>query len=439
MAFVGEQPGKQEIFKRKPFVGSSGQELNEDMHAANIIRSYCYLTNVFKDLDNYLSSYCAYNKGTYFITPKGKPHIDELREELAGCSANIFVAVGGVALYALTGLSGIMKWRGSIVESNLLPGRKVIGILHPATVIPPKNVYLNKYLIIRDLQKARVESEDSRIHRLNRSIAIGPSFLDVKHWLAMIYDKGKKYGKIDWYDIELYNEELACISFGWNEFNCISIPFIGPNGDYFSIEQEAEIMAFLAKIMEDPSIEKGGQNIVFDSHFLLRRYGIKAKNLHDTMIAQRILFPEFPIGLDFIASTYTTIPYYKDEGKRWRKLSGDWNKLWTYNANDSLACAEAFPKQRYDLERQGNLETYERQRKLIEPLTYMMERGIRIDLDGMAKEKLKLEARVVENQERLNSIVGFDLNPNSPTQVKNYFYNIKGHPPYKKWDAVNML
>jgi len=437
MVIIGEQPGKSEIFHRPlptPFVGPAGKELDKCLSSAGMPRLSCYLTNVIKDLDHPLHYYMDLSKKNPVVTEAGQFYLDMLKEELCeqpATEANVIVATGNVPLFALTNRIGITKWRGSVLESTLVSGRKVIPTLHPATIIPPKNVYLNKNLITLDLMRAKEESAYPEIRRKERKIILRPSFGDVMLFLERCYQKGREGGIID-YDIEIYNEEVSCISFALVPTEAMSIPFVDSSGDYFSIEQEAEVWKAIARILEDRGIWKRGQNIAFDSHFLLRRLGIKSHSLHDTMVAQKTLFPDYPMGLDFITTMYTDIPYYKNEGKKWFKVGGAWETLWNYNALDSIVCAEAHPKQVVDLQRQGNLETYERQRKIIEPLVYMMERGIRTDVEGMKKKGKEYERRIKETTNELRNIVGFDINPNSPKQLANYFYGTRGLPAYRK-------
>jgi DNA polymerase-1 len=184
--------------------------------------------------------------------------------------------------------------------------------------------------------------------------------------------------------------------------------------------------------LENPDIRTRGQNIGFDSHFLLRSYGIKSRNSDDTMVAQRTIMPDYPIGLDFICSIWTDLAYYKDEGKKFFKGSGGrWETLWEYNCRDSHACSVAFPKQYEQVVALGNEAAYERQRLLIEPLTYMQERGIKVDVDGMIKRSAKMEVEIEELRDKLDSLTG-GLNANSPKQISAYFYGKLGITPYKK-------
>lgn len=427
---VGEQPGKSEVQNRRPFIGPSGRELNECLLAVGVPRTTCYITNYAKDFDNHVSRYARMTVDGPSYSREGLLYQRLLLEhEVRKTSAKVIVPMGNAALMALTERTGITKWRGSVIESHLVPGKFIVPTIHPATIIPPKNVYLNKFLIQFDLMKAKRIAE-SGFRRKNRRLVILPSFNQTMEYLAKLEKVGHG-SRIVYFDIEINkSEEVSCISFAYRDDEAISIPFLKADGDYYSIEQETEIWKKIATILENPRIRKCGQNISFDTHFLLRRYGIKAVNLEDTMIAQRIIMPEYPIGLDFITSVWTDHEYYKDEGKKYF-AAGYSDQLWRYNATDSLMCAEAFPKQLKKIKQQGNDETYERQRSLVPPLVYMQERGIRVDLVGMAKRATTLEEEIGELQEELDTLAGCSLNPKSPKQLQAYFYGKKGHPAYK--------
>jgi DNA polymerase-1 len=235
------------------------------------------------------------------------------------------------------------------------------------------------------------------------------------------------------YDIEvdIFNGEMTCISFAYTPTQVISIPFVGPEGDYFTPPQEASILLSIANILEDERIPILGQNLVFDCHYMLRKYGIKTTNIHDTMVAQKTLLPDYPVGLHFICSLYTDLPYYKDDGKYWLKGVGSWDSGWKYNALDSVVCADAYPKQIDALIKQHNYPAYERKRQSILPYVYLMEHGIRINVASMKQAYDQLGREIADLKVRLNELAGKELNSNSPAQVKNYFYVEKKLPVYK--------
>ena len=434
LGICGEQPGQWEVRKGKPFIGPAGQGLNECLQMTRIPRFELYLTNVIKDLDAPLKHYIDLDsRGNYSISKEGNQYINELGEELKKLNLNIIVACGNVALIALTNRVGITKWRGSVLESTIVPGLKVIPTLHPATFIPPKFNFLNKPLICEDLLRAKDECEYPEIRRTERNIRIKRDFRESVDVLNFCYENGLRGQTID-IDIEVINGEVDCIAFAWSPTDAISIPFKDQQGDYFNVEQEYEIMLLVAKIIEEERIAKRGAFFIFDMQFLLHKYGIRPRGeIHCTQIAQKIALPDYSAGLAFVTTNHTDIPYYKQEGKQWMKMgAGTWEEWWNYNGMDTIATAAAHPRQIEILMNQGNMETYDRQRKLIKPLIYMMEKGIKLDVAGMVEFKEKEQKELDVLTEVLEKEVGHEINHNSPQQIMHYFYKELNIKPYKK-------
>lgn len=436
MGICGEQPGMQEIraIPPRPFVGPAGQGLDDCLIMTKIARRELYLTNVIKDLDAPLAHYINLDsRGKWTIHPEGQQYINDLGVELKALNLNCIVAMGNIALLALTSRVGITKWRGSVLESTLVPSLKVIPTFHPATFIPPKFNFLNKPLICEDLLRAKKESEFKEIRRTERKVHIRPSYNFAISCLNHCYEVGLR-GQTIGIDIEVINGEVDCISLGWSGVESISIPFRYSQGEYFNPEQELEIMLLAARIIQEERISKVGANFIFDLQFLLHKYGIRpAGNLHCTQIAQKISYPDLSAGLDAVTTMHTDVPYYKADGKQWMKMqAGTWEEWWNYNGMDGLVPVDALPKQLEVLRKQGNLETYDRQRKLIPPLIYMSERGIKIDVQGMVDYKESQTKELTELASKLNQIVGYEINFNSPKQLMKYFYQEMGLKPYKK-------
>lgn len=436
LACVGEQPGMSEIRARppKPFVGPAGQALDECLMMTKTLRRDLYMTNVIKDLDAPLKHYISLDtQGRSTINPEGYQYIQELGTELSRLNLNCVLAFGNIPLLALTNRTGITKWRGSVLESTLVPGLKVVPTFHPATIIAPKFQHLNKPLICEDILKAKFESTFPEIRRLERNIIVKPTFSHSVDILNHCYEVGLR-GQTLGIDIEVINGELDCISFSWSATNAASIPFRDSSGDYFSIDQEYELMLLIAKIIQEPNIAKVGANFIFDTQFLFHKYGILPRGaIHCTQIAQKISYPDFPAGLDFVTTMHTDIPYYKADGKQWMKMqAGTWEQWWNYNGMDAVVPVDAHPKQMEVLRKQLNEETYERQRKLIKPLIYMSERGIKVDVQGMLTYRDEQQLELDRLAEQLNREVGYEINYNSPKQLMKYFYDELGNKPYKK-------
>jgi len=436
LAGCGEQPGLSEIRARppKPFVGPSGKGLDECFLMTKILKRDMYLTNVIKDLDKPLKHYIDIDsRGNARVHQDGYKYIQELAEELKQLNLNCIVAFGNVAMFALTNRIGITKWRGSVLESTIVPGLKVVPTFHPATFIPPKFNFLNRPLICEDLLRAKYESTFPEIRRQERNITIRPVFSQSCDILNYCYECGLR-GQTIALDIEVVNGEVDCISFGWSNTEAVSIPFRDQQGDYFSVDQELEIMLLVAKIIQEPLIAKAGASFIFDLQFLFHKYGIRPRGIcHCTQIAQKISYPDFPASLAFVTTMYTDIPYYKEDGKQWMKMqAGTWEEWWNYNGMDSIVPVEASPKQMQTLRKQQNMEVYERHRRLQEPLIYMSERGIRLDVAGMIEHKNEQQCTLDRLAEKLNEEVGYTINYNSPQQMMKYFYDECYIKPYKK-------
>jgi hypothetical protein len=216
----------------------------------------------------------------------------------------VCVAAGAVPLYALTGKKQITKWRGSILESTLKKGLKVIPTIHPAAAL---RQYTYVYPIIWDLQRAKKESESPAILLPKRDYLIEPTFTQVLTYMRTVKSPVA-------FDIEVANQEVSCISFSHDPRTAISIPFIDQSGrDYWTNETEGEVWKLVREVLENPNIEKVAQNAIFDISFLAQKCGIHVKGLvGDTMIGWAQLFPDLSKSLAFISSICTREPYYKD-------------------------------------------------------------------------------------------------------------------------------
>lgn len=423
---VGDFPTYHEVRAGTNFGGSTGQVLQSCLASANLIRGECYVTNVIKDLDRSVSNRYNFKTGTF--DSDGQQYIQLLKEELQLCSSQFVIAVGELALIALTSRHGIYKWRGSVLESTLVPGKLVIPIIHPNTVPPPKCMYLNRYLISFDLQRAAKWIERGEYVKPKAHIHINPSYLEILNYLEKLGTECKMVA----FDIEVFNEEVSCISFSHNDSYAMSIPFTNSSGDMWTADQELAIWLRIARILADKKIQKLGQNLSFDAHFLLRKLGLVVRPIHDTMVAQQIISPDFNKGLDFIASIHTDHPYHKDEGKKWFKVGGSWEQLWNYNGLDSLICSCAFSNQLTELHNQDNIATYNRQRNIVEPLVFIQEHGIKADMVGIKTAYDNMSDEANKLKKKLNELAGQELNANSPKQLKDYFYKKLRYTPYKK-------
>lgn len=430
ICIVGEAPGSHEIFKGEPFVGPSGELLNRCLARAGIIREQCYITNVIKEQcpNNDASRFIDLSKKHVVETPIYREYVEVLYKELANKEFNVVIAVGNTALYALTGKRGIMKYRGSILLGIPVQSRKVIPIIHPAAAL---REYLFGGLIIKDLARAKVESQDYRANLPTYDIVLEPSFEQAMNYVQILNtDPCNEVAT----DIEVINRELSCISFSPNGKHAICIPFKKHGENYWRPDEELLLMRAIDSLMKNREVSKVGQHITFDSGFLLAKYSIKIFPIEDTMIGQAILMPDHKKGLDMITSLYTREPYYKDEGKQYMKDPTAYSErdFWIYNAKDSLICMEAWKKIKAELYKRGLWETYCSQRDLVPILVWMQERGIKIDVPGKEKASSDAAERLDILMEEFQSRVGPDVSPSSTKQLCEYFYGTLNIRPYMR-------
>ena len=431
IAIVGEAFGTKEARLLRPFVGPAGSLLDACLMGADINRQSCYITNVIKEQpkNNNIKLFINLDKKEPVETEAYRRYRELLKEELIEINPNIIIATGNVPLYTLTGKNGITKWRGSILESTLIPGKKVLPIFHPASALEYRGKFLNRYIIIADLQKAKREAEFPQIRRQKRNLIINPSFSEIQDYLDRLTHPN--YSQLA-FDIEVTNEQVSHISFSHDRTFAMCIPFMQNGRDTMNPEQEVQIWAMISRLLQDSKIPKLAQNIIFDSTFLFRRYGIKiAGRLEDTMIASHMIFPDFPKGLDFLTSMYTDLPYYKEDGKK-HKFTLHNDEFQLYSARDSVVLPEIFFQLKEAMKKKGIYQSYRKKMELIPVLIFMQERGILLDTEGLREEKQKANRKAIELTKELQEIVGYEINPKSPVQLKDYFYEVKGFKPYVK-------
>lgn len=318
IAIVGEAPGAREDAELKPFVGPAGSVLESCLHAAGLIKSDVYLTNVIKVRPHGNKLDPFFNGKTF--TVEGQEWVDELKEELDVLAPNVIVACGKTALAALTGQSAITKLRGYVLETSGYRTRKVIPCIHPAACLYGRGAIgdsgglatsnvkpsLYRYVITADLKKAKIEALSPELVRPERQLVYSyGSVHDVIEWLNYFAEQN-----LVCFDIEVMNYEVSCISFSSSSEVAASIPI----AHSWSESDEALIWRGIQKVLGNPNSVKVGQNLVFDTHFLLTRCGVDVRGpIQDTMIAHSIVFPELPKSLGFLGSVYCgSQAYWKD-------------------------------------------------------------------------------------------------------------------------------
>lgn len=423
ICFVAEAPGRTEMYAGRPLVGPAGKIFDDILHRAGLIRAEVCIANVCREQ---IKSGEALIRKDGHLTEEGESHANDLANRLGGHKHNIYVPLGNLALSALTGFSSITKHRGSIYSSPLLDNAKTMGTFHPASLLPGRGPYINKFTIIHDFRRVKDESHFADIRRTNKQLLINPSFSEVEDFMSGELRGGDSVA----FDIEIYNYQVSCISFAANNTTSMSIPFVG---DYWSEPEEVEVWRWIADFLGDPEIDKIGQNVMFDISFLYNVNSIITRGrIDDTMVLQRVLHPDFPATLEFITSLYTDEPYYKDDKKLWARPLDDANTFYRYNAKDSLVTKISFGPLVEELDKRDPCWrwTYENTMSMLQPCLFLMSRGVKLDLERLKTVKEEVAYELKWKEEELDEVAEEPFNPGSPKQCIAYFYSVKELRPY---------
>jgi DNA polymerase-1 len=308
--------------------------------------------------------------------------------------------------------------------------RKIIPTIHPSAAL---RMYMYRLYIMKDFKRIKEESLTAEVDLPLRRLHVFPEYDDVIRYLSDIHWNTDK--KRIAFDIEVSksSEELTHISISHSCDYSMSIQFFKSGRNFFTPEQELDIIDMIGRILEDQTIPKIAHNGSFDFGFLFNKYGIIVKNMDDTMIAQGIVHPDMAKDLGFVVSTRSREPYYKDDGgKKHSGIGVDERTFAEYSAKDSAVLQDCWPSCERDIKQLHNEATYELTKKIIEPLVFMSEYGIKVDEAGRNAVAERKEKEKEELTEQLCQLVGYEINPDSPPQVMDYFYNKKKIKPYLK-------
>lgn len=385
IVLVGESWGAEEDKEKRPFVGTSGTELNRILAEAGLQRDSIFCTNVVAERPNG-------NEMWRFFNPKSNPSgallsgldprenvrsdIRRLYTQIAAFPRAVVVASGNYALWCLTqkhGTSvrresngrpippdeqpfeptGITSQRGSMWYcqplSELWQGNGLerittvpcLPIIHPAAIMRD---WTQRAVTVHDL-KARVPMALRGDWRPQPApvILAPPTFREAVNrlqlWLSRA-DGGHRVVLAE--DIETYRKTIiTCIGFSDSRHFAMSIPFVKRTesslDSYWTIEEEAILFHLLRRVNSHPNIFICGQNFIYDTQYIQVELGVTPKLYRDSMLTQNVAFPGTPKDLGYLSSLFCQYHWYwKDDSKDWEEVGGSLEQLLQYNAQDCL-------------------------------------------------------------------------------------------------------
>ena len=434
---IGEAPGGDEIAVGQPFAGASGRELTRLLLEAGINRADCFVTNICHDrpfnneIDSFFLSPSEAKKqripavnGRYPLTPilQGLTHLESL---LTSHRPTLIIAFGNTALWGLTGLSGIGKWRGSILTTP--SGVKVIPTWNPTAILREWSL---RRVTLQDLRRARAESSFPEVRHPRWDFNATPTLKGVLDRLAHLHIEAEEGRRPLAVDIETRKHHIACVGIAWSSTEALCIPLMRGAGSYWSPEEEFAITLALRDLLTHPNVWCIFQNGAYDLQYFAKEWGYLPRMRDDTMLMQHVAFPGMKKGLDFLSSLYCSFHrYWKDDGKEWDPTLGE-ESLWRYNCEDCVRTFEVWEVLQKILTSVNLTPQYRFQIDRLAPqVIRMMLRGIKVDPVFREQTRRGLEDYITSCETWFKEVLSHPLNVNSTPAMRTLFFTDFGLTP----------
>jgi DNA polymerase len=303
---MGESLGADEVKQGLPFVGGVGRILTKLIMEAGFRRQQFFIHNAIN---------CRPPSNKLDSLPPGL-----VADALVHCSAywrrtirevkpKVIIALGNYALQTLVGRSGIMRrrgyvWRVTIEGVDLL----VVPTLHPGALVKGEKMRTFWGIVREDIRKA-VEYASDPPPPYEENLIIQPTVDDVVRELSPLRLDG---GPV-WIDLEWLGAALLCVGLAWTERDALCIPFwSNDESKYWAEPDLAVVVEYLYDVLAGPRGKRFHYGGTADIP-KLAEVGFVVNNWDgDTGAKHHLLYAELPHKLEFVASTHSTMPFWKD-------------------------------------------------------------------------------------------------------------------------------
>ena len=292
VAIVGEAPGAQEIARRRPFIGPSGQLLDKVLQTTQLPeRSNIFVTNALL---------CR--------PPQKKPKLksairccqSRLMEEMEQVKPKLIIALGNIAMHALTDDHDlrITKEQGRVIKSKFLPDVNIVPVVHPAAILRSPGEYKLFYGAMHSASNIYSGQPASSTGTTTwREVQTSE---DMEALIALLRGRDIIAADIETTGLNPRRDDVLVLGIAYERNKVI---VVWPE--------------FLTKeLFEIPGLLWSWQNGKFDVSFLRRR-GFKATVHHDLMLLSYCLNEHGGIhGLEQIAARELGAAAYKHKVKK---------------------------------------------------------------------------------------------------------------------------
>jgi DNA polymerase-1 len=232
--------------------------------------------------------------------------------------------------------------------------------------------------------------------------------------------------------------EIVGYSFAWKEGESYYIPVRAPDGERKL--DPAQTLEALRPILENPAIEKVGQNLKYDM-IVLRSAGVEVRGLcFDTMVASYLLDAgERNHNLDELAERYLNYKTTKIEtligsGKTQRRMDEvPVAQITQYAAEDADVALRLVPPLAAKLKEAGLDPLFSAlEVPLIEALVELEYNGMRIDESRLSELSREYGERLLKLEGEIYELAGRQFNIGSPKQLQEILFREQKLPVLKR-------
>ncbi len=202
---------------------------------------------------------------------------------------------------------------------------------------------------------------------------------------------------------------------------------------------EAEALAMLKPVLEDPSILKIGQNMKYDAK-ILKRYGIAVAPIDDTMLISYALNAGLhQHGMDALSDRYLDhqpIPIKDLLGSGKSQITFDkvpLDKATAYAAEDADITLRLWKVLKPQLHAKKVTTVYETLERPLSPVLAQMEmHGIKVDRDTLSRMSNAFAQKMAGLEAEIHELAGENFNVGSPKQLGEILFDKMGLEGGKK-------
>ena len=252
------------------------------------------------------------------------------------------------------------------------------------------------------------------------------TFPRIEHTKVLVIDT--ETTGLDWWCDKLFG-----ISIAWDDQSA-----------YWDVRQDPQVIQWLQDLIREERVGTWvGHNIKFDYHFL-REAGVTLppERIDCTMIRGALINEHEPtFSLDFLARKYAGMQ--KDEeiyaelaalfgGRATRNVQmpnisrAPIRIVSKYAIQDAVVTLALYNWQQAEIERQDLYRVHSLERDLMPVIIDMEEQGVCVDVERAERAVRELTLRVDREQSALNSLAGFEVNPNPSGSITELFKPERG-------------